>query len=169
MVEPIGEIDARFSAPAAEPTPWIHAEDVLIEAQIYWLSTVRADGRPHVTPIIAIWHDGAAYFCTGPGEQKAKNLEHNRRCVLTTGNNTMNEGLDVTVEGTAIAATDNATLHQLAEAYATKYGSDWEFSVQDGAFFNEGGRVVVYRIRPDTVFGFGKGSFAQTRWRLADT
>jgi general stress protein 26 len=169
MAEPIGEIDARFSAPAAEATPWNHAEDVLSEAQIYWLSTVRADGRPHVTPIIAIWHDGAAYFCTGPAEQKAKNLEHNPRCVLTTGNNTMNEGLDVTVEGTAIAAVDDATLHLIAEAYAAKYGSDWAFTVRDGAFFGEGGQAVVYQVRPATVFGFGKGSFAQTRWRFAIT
>ena len=25
---------------------------------IYWLSTVRADGRPHVTPVIAVWREG---------------------------------------------------------------------------------------------------------------
>jgi general stress protein 26 len=165
MAEPVGEIDARFSSPDAEATPWAHADDVLTEAQIYWLSTVRTDGRPHVTPIIAIWQDGAAYFCTGPTEQKAKNLEHNQHCVLTTGGNAMNEGLDVVVEGAATAVADDASLHRLAEAYVAKYGGDWVFTVRDGEFFNEGGKVVVYKLAAATVFGFGKGSFSQTRWR----
>ena len=42
------------------------------------LSTVRADGRPHVTPLVAVWLDGALYFCTGEGEQKERNIRRNR-------------------------------------------------------------------------------------------
>jgi hypothetical protein len=34
---------------------------------------VRADGRPHVTPLISVLVDGALHFCTGATEQKAKN------------------------------------------------------------------------------------------------
>ena len=49
---------------------------------MYWLSTVRPDGRPHVTPLLGIWLDGALYFCTGPDERKAKNLARNPRCIL---------------------------------------------------------------------------------------
>jgi hypothetical protein len=33
---------------------------------------VRADSRPHVTPLIALWLDAAMYFCAGASEQKAK-------------------------------------------------------------------------------------------------
>ncbi|HEY1297009.1 MAG TPA: pyridoxamine 5'-phosphate oxidase family protein [Chloroflexota bacterium] len=36
---------------------------------------MRRDGRPHVTPLPAIWLDGVLQFCAGAREQKAKNLE----------------------------------------------------------------------------------------------
>ena len=52
---------------------------VLERAELYWLTTVRADGRPHVTPLIAVTADGAVHFCTGLREQKARNLEHSAR------------------------------------------------------------------------------------------
>lgn len=68
---------------------------------MFWLSTVRHDGRPHVTPLAAIWLDGALHFCAGSQEQKAKNLESNQRCILTTGTSQLRSGLDVVVEGTA--------------------------------------------------------------------
>ena len=35
--------------------------------------------------------------------QKAKNLESNPHCILTTGTNQLRSGLDVVVEGTAAA------------------------------------------------------------------
>ena len=64
--EPLTELDPRFSSDGAQPTAWAGANDELATAAVYWLSTVRADGRPHVTPLIAVWQDQALYFCTGP-------------------------------------------------------------------------------------------------------
>src|SRR5512134_2485917 len=92
--EPTAEIDARFSDPAAGPTPWSDAARALERAELYWLTTVRADGRPHVTPLIGVADNAAVHFCTGLGEQKARNLEHSGRVALTTGNNTWARGLD---------------------------------------------------------------------------
>ena len=151
---------------------WAAARKRLEDAEVYWLSTVRPDGRPHVTPLISVWLDGALYFCTGPAERKAKNLAHNPHCILTTGCNTLDEGLDLVVEGDAARVTDDAELRRVADAYESKYGSDWRFEVRDGAFFHEeahgGGMAVVYEVAPVTAFGFGKGSeFSQTRWRFA--
>ena len=68
---------------------------------MFWLSTVRRDGRPHVTPLPTIWLDDRLHFCTGSEEQKTKNLESDARCVITTGTNALHSGLDVVVEGTA--------------------------------------------------------------------
>jgi hypothetical protein len=48
--EPTAKLDARFSDERAEATPWADAARALEEAELYWLTTVRADGRPHVTP-----------------------------------------------------------------------------------------------------------------------
>jgi len=165
--EPVGELDARFSSDNATPTPWADGRSRLETAAVYWLSTVRPDGRPHVTPLLAVWFDGALYICTGPSERKAKNLAHNSHCVLMTGGNSLDEGLDLVVEGDAVKLSDDAKLRQIADAYESKYGSDWHFDVRDGAFLGDGGEALVYEVAPVTAFGFGKGTeFSQTRWRF---
>ncbi|WP_049576553.1 pyridoxamine 5'-phosphate oxidase family protein [Nonomuraea sp. SBT364] len=160
-------LDERFSVPGATATPWEQARDELARAETYWLSTVRADGRPHVTPLIAIWHEGALYFSTGPEEQKARNLETNRQCALTTGASSMSEGLDLVVEGVAAQVSDPGLLQTLADAHVAKYGEEWRYEVRDGAFHHEGGgRALVFEVAPVKVLGFRKGDYAQTRWRF---
>ncbi|MBA3420031.1 MAG: hypothetical protein H0U09_15270 [Geodermatophilaceae bacterium] len=48
----------------------------------------------------------------------------------------------------------------------TKYGSDWHFHVQDGAFHSgDGNSGLVFRAPAATAFGFVKGQFGQTRRR----
>jgi hypothetical protein len=175
--EPITELHPQFSSPGATATPWAEASAGLERAGVYWLATVRPDGRPHVTPLIAVWLDGALHFCTGPSERKARNLAGNAHCVVTTGSNALSEGLDLVVEGDAVRVSDGARLQRLAEAYASKY--DWHYTVRDGAFHGDGGEALVYEVAPTTAFGFGRAkkqlaerfhlkgtSFSQTRWRF---
>ena len=73
MSEVTAEIHG-FSEAGATPTPWKTALEQVSAADTFWLSTVRPDGRPHVTPLIAVWHDDAIWFTTGPDERKARNL-----------------------------------------------------------------------------------------------
>jgi hypothetical protein len=87
------EQDARFGDPASSPTPWSEVRQVLDTAELFWISTVRGDGRPHVTPLTAVWTDDCLHFCTGASEQKAVNLAGNPEVVLTTGCNQWNHGL----------------------------------------------------------------------------
>jgi nitroimidazol reductase NimA-like FMN-containing flavoprotein (pyridoxamine 5'-phosphate oxidase superfamily) len=164
--EPVAELDARFSIEGATPTDWAQASARLEDAQVYWLSTVRPDGRPHVTPLLSVWLEEALYFCTGPTERKAKNLEHNPHCALTTGTNILAEGLDLVVEGNAEQVRDDDKLQRIADAYESKYGSDWHFDVRDGAFHGDGGEALVFEVAPSKAFGFGKGAYSQTRWRF---
>ena len=166
---PVTTLDSRFSSPDATPTTWATAREHLERAEVYWLTTVRPDGRPHVTPLIAVWLDDALYFTTGPGERKARNLVQNAQVVITTGSNSLTGGLDLVVEGDADNVSDESRLQRLAGAFAAKYGTDiWNFSVRDGAFDSPGGgRALVYEVAPTTAFGFGKGAtFSQTRWRF---
>lgn len=165
--EPETKLDRRFSDPDATSTDWEEGRRRVEEAELFWISTVRPDGRPHVTPLIAVWLDGAAYFCTGPGEQKAKNLAQNPSCVLTTGCNQLKEGLDVVVEGRAERIGDEALLKRIAEAYESKYGNEWHFDVGGGAFQHEEGEALVFEVAPATAFGFAKGRYGQTRWRFS--
>jgi hypothetical protein len=162
--EPVTEINPQFSTEAAAATPWAEALEILEQAQIYWLSTVRPDGRPHVTPLMGVWWEGAFYFCTGPSERKARNLEDNARCAVTTGCNAL-EGTDIVLEGSAVRVSEEAALRHLTDLYDSKYG--WRYEVREGAFYGEGGTALVYRVAPSTGFGFGKGkAFSQTRWRF---
>ncbi|MCX5200786.1 pyridoxamine 5'-phosphate oxidase family protein [Streptomyces sp. NBC_00237] len=159
------ELCTDFSEEAAVAAPWSRAVEILASSELFWISTVRRDGRPHVTPIPAVWRDDRLHFCTGPGEQKAKNLEANPNLVLTTGNNRWAEGFDLVVEGTARRITDDGRLRVLAGAWLEKYGSDWAFEVADGHFGHGEGRAVVFEVEPRKVLGFGKGTpFSQTRW-----
>jgi general stress protein 26 len=169
MQEPLPELDERFSDPGARATPWAEAREVLDSAQLSWLTTVRADGRPHVTPLVAVWLDDAVHFTTGPGEQKAVNLASNPNVVMTTGCNRWDQGLDVMVEGVARRVADRATLERLAAAWATKWNGQWRFEVADGGFAHGDsdahGPVLVFTVKPTKVLAFGKGEFTHTRYR----
>ncbi|MEY9990847.1 general stress protein 26 [Streptomyces sp. V4I8] len=166
--QPQTRLDARYSDGTATAVPWAEAEKLLAEAELFWISTVRPDGRPHVTPLPAVWSEGALHFCTGPEERKARNLAGNPNLVLTTGTNTWDKGYDLVIEGEAVRITDDTRLRELAAGWETKYGSFWHFDVADGCFQHGAGHAYVYSVAPRTVFGFGKGEpFSQTRWRFS--
>jgi len=83
MQEPVTTMDARYSDLTAVATPWEQTHQALEAAEVFWLSTVRGDGRPHVTPLVAVWYEDALHFCTGGAEQKALNLQGNAHVALT--------------------------------------------------------------------------------------
>ena len=167
MREPVTTLDTRFSQPDASATPWAQTVRALEAAELFWITTVRADGRPHVTPLVAIWLDGAAYFTTGATEQKALNLAANPHVILTTGCNTWDRGLDVVVEGAAERVTDDALLRRLAAAWAGKWDGRWRYEAGDGAFHHPGaGTALVFEVAPSKVLAFGKGEFSHTRYRF---
>lgn len=166
MNEPITTMDARYSDPNAVATPWEETLRVLETAELFWLSTVRADGRPHATPVVAVWLDGAIHFTTGAEEQKGVNLRGNPHVLLTTGC-TWNEGLAVVVEGDAAQATDNEVLKRLASAWTTKWDGRWQFQVRDGTFHTEEGEPLVFSVTPTRVFAFANGPmYSHTRYQF---
>jgi len=169
--EHMGELHEGFSSDDATATPWAEARRHLEDADLAWLTTVRPDGRPHVTPVIFAWVGDAVYFTTGRSERKAKNLASNPHCVITTGCNSLEDGLDVVVEGEATLINDPTRLRLVADGFAAKYlpreaAKDFHAGLRDGVFIAEGGTTLLYEVRPTTVFGFGKGEFSQTRWRF---
>jgi general stress protein 26 len=164
-----GKLDARFSE-AEQPVDWSQVEDALAAAELYWLTTVRKDGRPHITPLIGAWVDDGFVFCTGPEEQKAQNLVASAAVAVTTGVNTWNDGLDVVVEGNAERVTGRDTLTRLADAIREKYHGVWDFTPQDDGFGHTDGSgdshiAYVYRVPPDKVLAFAKSPHGQTRFR----
>lgn len=173
MDRPTTELDHRFSEPDTEPTSWETTRDLLKTAELAWISTVRADGRPHVTPLVAVWLDGAYHFTTGATEQKGVNLAVNPNVVLTTGCNQWDQGVDVIVEGQARRVTDRARLERLAKAWATKWDGFWQYEATDDGFRQADPTSdpeqadtidgVVYAVEPSKVLAFGKRPFTHTR------
>ena len=170
MYEPVTTMDARYSDPTAVATPWDQTRQVLEAADVFWLSTVRVDGHPHVTPVVGVWHEDALHFSTTDTEQKAINLRGNPHVVLTTGCNRWQEGLDIVVEGDAVRITDQGLLERLAQVWATRWDGRWQYLVRDGCFFHHDEHEVlpdaifVFSVSPTKIFAFAKGDlFSHTR------
>jgi nitroimidazol reductase NimA-like FMN-containing flavoprotein (pyridoxamine 5'-phosphate oxidase superfamily) len=169
MPAPVTTVDERYSDPAATATGWEETRKALEEAELFWVSTVRADGRPHVTPVVAAWAEGAIWFSTGAGEQKFANMRANPRVVLTTGCAGWDGGLDVVVEGEAVQVTDDAVLSRVAEAFAAKWDGRWQWIARGGCFRDPDGRgeAMVFAVAPVKVFAHAKGDpFGATTHRF---
>ena len=169
MNAPVTTLDPRFSDATAIATTWDATRRDLDAAELFWISAVRPDGRPSVSPLVAVWLDDALHFCTGSEEQKAVNLRGNQHVVLTTGCNTWDSGLDLIVEGVAVRQTDPDVLERLAEAWRHKWDGRWRYEVQDGEFREVDGQhtALVFSVAPTKVLAFGKGTFSQTRHMFA--
>ena len=170
MTTPVSEPDHRYGEAGVTAPGWPQIREQLQKAPLFWLSTVRPDAHPHVTPLIGVWADGSLFFCTGPDERKARNLAENQHCVLTTGTNALDSGLDIVLEGDALRVRDTERLQWIADAYTEKYGSAWHFDVHEDVFWQpdeDGGHdALVFEVAPVTVFGFGKGPYSQTKYRF---
>jgi pyridoxine/pyridoxamine 5'-phosphate oxidase len=157
-------LDTRFSE-AEEPSNWATVESALDAAELFWLTTVRMDGRPHTTPLVGLWRDDSFVFCTGPEEQKARNLVERPAVTVTTGANTWKDGLDVVIEGTAERISGLAEVTALADAYREKYDGDWDFTAGEHGFgHSEGGLAHVFRVAPTKILAFAKSPHGQTRF-----
>ena len=157
MSQPETTLDTRFSDPDATATSWDETVRTIEAAELFWITTVRTDGRPHVSPLVAVWLDGRIHFTTGAEEQKAINLRSNPHAILTTGCNEWDRGLDVVIEGEAVAVTDDSELRRLADAWRTKWDGRWQFEARGGRFHHEAGEALVFAVLPAKVLAFGKG------------
>jgi nitroimidazol reductase NimA-like FMN-containing flavoprotein (pyridoxamine 5'-phosphate oxidase superfamily) len=170
MSTPVTTLDQRYSDPAASAVAWEETRKLLETAELSWISTVRPDGRPHVTPLVAVWVNDALYFHTGTEEQKFANLSASPHVVLTTGCNRWDEGIDVVVEGSAAHVTDEQELTSVAEAFATKWDGRWQLAVRNGRFYNgssDNWASEVFRVQPATAYSHAKGDpFGATTHRF---
>ena len=139
--------------------------DALDAAGRHWLATTRADGRPHVMPVGAVWDHGSFFFTAGSGTQKARNLALNQHCTLTVAA----PGTDIVVEGEAHRVTDEDELHRVAELFR-----DWGPTVRDGAFWHEYSAPSagpppwdLYEVTPRSIYGLATTEpYGATRWRV---
>ena len=85
MMKPVTELDPGFSDPGATATDWDEVRDAIASAQLFWITTVRRDGRPHVTPLVAVWLD-YAFLLPGPSSKSVTcDHQHDSRRVEPMG------------------------------------------------------------------------------------
>jgi hypothetical protein len=104
---------------------WAEIESQLVDLQshedpsspdrpTFWLTTLNADGSPHVTSVGAIWHGGSCWFQTGEPTRKAKNVARDPRCAIAVAT----RNFDVMVAGIARRVTDPKSLAEVAAVWA---------------------------------------------------
>src|SRR5918995_4240072 len=74
----------------------------------FWLTTLNADGSPHVTSVGALWHAGSCWF------QPANALARDPRCTISVAT----KGFDVMVSGEARRVTDPTIVAEIAALWA---------------------------------------------------
>lgn len=126
------------------PERWRAIDARLGREATIWLSTVRGDGRPHLTPVWFIWLAGKIYIATGTHTQKYANLVGNQDVALSLPDTT---GV-IIIEGEAHAANRQAT-EKLAEHFYNKY--EWDFRYDETIDW----RLV--EITPHKILVWGDG------------
>jgi general stress protein 26 len=131
---------------------WSWAEERLVAARNYWVTTVRPNGSPHSMPVWGLWHEGAFYFSSSPDSRKAKNLAAN-----TEVNVHLESGDEVVIlEGIAGEESDQELLKRLGEDYSRKYGYEVEFT---------GGRPL-HAVGPRVAYAWTEKEFPRTATRF---
>jgi hypothetical protein len=136
----------------------------------FWLTTLNADGSPHVTSVGALWHKGSAWFQTGERTRKAKNVARDPRCTVSVAV----PAFDVMIAGEARRVTDPKIVAEIAALWAS---SGWPAEPDASgtgitAPFNAPtlgpAPWFVYEVKPRTVTAVGttEATGGSTRWRF---
>lgn len=152
----------HFSLDESTIKDWSLAEDLLRTTPKAWLSTVRADGRPHSQPVMITLAGGLPAFTARPDSVKARNLARDGRVTLTASG----PDLDLVLEGRVERAVSAADLDLVAGSLLEKF--DWEFPIRDGRPWQPGpdGEIeyAFYLVRPVRGYGYGVDGQTATRW-----
>jgi hypothetical protein len=134
--------------------PFEWAEARLRATRNYWVATRDPDGQPAVAAVWGVWLDRQVVFSTGRRSRKARNLEADPRCAVTTES----AGESVVVEGRArqVGFTD---------AFVTAYGDKYDFDITtlDEPIFAIAPLKVIAIIETEDRF-----AATATRWIFDD-
>lgn len=136
---------------------WRAAEQRLVDARNYWISTASAAAVPHAMPVWGVWLEGRFLFSTGPHTRKARNIASNARAVVH-----LESGAQlVVVEGVAREVSDPKVVERFVSAYNPKYG--WNFTHAD---LSSGGLFEILPLKAFAWLGDEGADFSATgtRW-----
>jgi hypothetical protein len=138
--------------------PWEYVEQRMTEAINYWIATTRPNGRPHVSPIWGIWHDGRFWFDGSPETRRGKNIAQNPHITIN-----LEDGMKaVILEGvvTDLAAPSLELRTELSGIYKAKY-SEHGYSPEPETW-----ETGIYVTDIHTVLAWTEFGVDMTRWKL---
>ncbi len=130
---------------------WSWAVERLDACRNFWVSTVSADGRPHLMPVWGIWlpeRDQFMFSCA-PGARKARNLRGNPRISVA-----VDDSVEVVVIEGVATEVRTTEIVDLVRRWAAKYGTDDE---DDGASEEQLAEFLAdtaaFLVDPERAFG----------------
>ncbi len=162
MIEPVASrpyMPGYGTLPAGQGTgllPWSWALARLHESHDFWIATVWPDGRPHLSPVWAVWDDGALWFSSSPRSRKMRNIRSGSAVSISTED----PENPVVVEGTVELVTEPERLTRFVAVVNVKYRTEYPIE-----FFTPE-QAAVGRIGPVRAVGLKSSDFegSPTRW-----
>jgi nitroimidazol reductase NimA-like FMN-containing flavoprotein (pyridoxamine 5'-phosphate oxidase superfamily) len=144
--------------------PWAWAETHLRDALIYWISTVRPDGRPHAVPTWGVWLDGRLWFEGGTRTRRARNLAENPAAVASIH---VDDDAALIVEGRVEVRSDPdpELVARLVEAFGKYRATHWAYEADPANWSSDSGGAL-WALRPAVVLGWSRFPGDATRWRF---
>lgn len=151
----------QMDVPPDYPEPsqllaWDVVSQKLRDAPVYWLASVRPDGRPHLVPRDGTWLDDALYYGGSPETVRARNVGAEAPVTMHIG-----DGAEaIIVEGVVhIERLTGDEALRLAELSTAKYA---QYGTMDPAMYADG--VLV--LRPSRVLAWTSFGLDATRFRF---
>lgn len=111
--------------------PWSTVVEWLTEARSYWVTSTRADGRPHAMPVWGLWLDGALWFSSDPESVKGRNLAARPDAVVH-----LESGDEVCIlDGRVRRVGPEELPTSFVDAYAAKYATELDVTEPSFGFY----------------------------------
>lgn len=158
----LGSASINVPGTAAVVRSLLRVHELLANARVIWLSSVRPDGRPHVVPTWFDWDGEAITVFTRPEAQKARNIRNRPSVMVAIG--TAEPAFDVElIEGEArVIDPENGSSPTVLPStrFATKYGAVLALEGRTLSSFAADYPCAV-RIRPTRLLDWGAREHSQ--------
>ena len=138
---------------------WSYVREMMETNLVYWVCSVRPNGRPHASPIWGVWVDDRFFFEGSPETRRGRNIAENPAVSVHTERGdevVIIEGDVVTVE-----KPDPELGRRLSAAYA-KYKEKYDYAPEPTAWDENG----IFAVTPRNVLAWKDFFKSATRWRF---
>jgi hypothetical protein len=146
-----------YGAVGATRLSWGWADERLASAMVYWLTTLRSDGAPHVRPVDGTWVDRALFVGGSPEAAWVRNLARDARATIHLPDV---RGV-VIVEGAARQVMPDEGLAGRLATAATKYESMYG-PASPSDYLGK----PVWALLPHRALGWERFPTDATRWEF---